>query len=107
MSFNNNYYKKESLGSCPRCMSDVYEGEKNFYCTNPNCRFVLWKKESFFLRSMKKEINQEMARGLLRNGQVFVDDLWSEKKQHRFSANLNMTDDGDRTSFSLSFPNGV
>ena len=108
MEYNNYNYtgSREVIGKCPRCRSDIYEGRKNFYCTNPNCSFVIWK-ESFFLRNMKKEIDSDMAKELLKNGKVYVDDLWSEKKQHYFSANLCMVDDGGRTSYSLSFPNGI
>ena len=30
--------KKESLGSCPRCGRPVYEGQKNFYCSDRKCQ---------------------------------------------------------------------
>ena len=30
---------RESLGKCPVCGSPVYEGGKNFYCSDRNCRF--------------------------------------------------------------------
>lgn len=45
-------YKKEkvSLGKCPLCGSDVYEGKKNYYCSNykgdPPCTFSIWMKIS-------------------------------------------------------------
>jgi DNA topoisomerase-3 len=44
---------KTSLGKCPLCSSDVYEGKKNYYCGNykgnrtegsPPCKFVIWKE---------------------------------------------------------------
>ena len=40
--------KKESLGSCPRCGRPVYEGQKNFYCSDRKCQFALWKNDRFF-----------------------------------------------------------
>ncbi|MDO4460762.1 MAG: hypothetical protein Q4C42_11920 [Clostridia bacterium] len=100
---SNYNYTKETFGKCPRCNSNIYEGGKSFYCSNPDCGFTLWK-ESFYLKRMKKTINGDMARELLEKGQTYVDDLWSEKKQKTFAAYLNMTDDGERVNFSLSFP---
>lgn len=38
--------EKISLGKCPKCGGDVYEGEKNFYCSN-KCGFVIWKEDKF------------------------------------------------------------
>ena len=39
-------FKKEKtvIGLCPRCKSPVYEGKKNYYCSNRDCRFSMWKK---------------------------------------------------------------
>ena len=38
--------EKISLGKCPKCGGDVYDGEKNFYCSN-KCGFVIWKEDKF------------------------------------------------------------
>lgn len=35
--------ERETLGSCPRCGSPVYEGKKNYYCSNKECIFAMWK----------------------------------------------------------------
>jgi DNA topoisomerase-3 len=39
--------EKKSLGKCPRCGGEVYEGRKNYYCGNYKgdkiCNFTLWK----------------------------------------------------------------
>lgn len=35
--------EREALGSCPRCGSPVYEGKKNYYCSNKECIFTMWK----------------------------------------------------------------
>ncbi|MDR2941706.1 MAG: DNA topoisomerase [Treponema sp.] len=41
-------YEKKSLGKCPLCAGDVYEGNKNYYCGNYKaenpCRFTIWKE---------------------------------------------------------------
>lgn len=40
---------KEAIGECPVCKKTVYEGEKNFYCSDyKNCDFKLWKKTKRF-----------------------------------------------------------
>lgn len=42
--------EKESLGKCPLCAQEVFEGKKNYYCSgyknDPPCRFVIWKEIS-------------------------------------------------------------
>ena len=38
--------EKISLGKCPKCGGDVYESDKNFYCTN-KCGFAIWKEDKF------------------------------------------------------------
>ena len=41
--------EKISLGKCPKCGADVYEGEKNFYCSagRDKCDFTIWKDDRF------------------------------------------------------------
>lgn len=41
--------EKVSLGKCPKCGGDVYEGEKNFYCSagRDKCDFSIWKEDRF------------------------------------------------------------
>lgn len=34
---------KELIGKCPVCGSDIFEGKRNFYCSNRQCDFALWK----------------------------------------------------------------
>ena len=43
--------------SVPRCGKPVYEGRKNFYCSDRSCRFVLWKDDRFWT-SRKKELTR-------------------------------------------------
>ena len=40
--------EKPSVGKCPRCGSPVHEGKKNYYCSNKECAFVMWKNDRFF-----------------------------------------------------------
>ena len=41
--------EKISLGKCPKCGGDVYESEKNFYCSvgRDKCGFAIWKEDKF------------------------------------------------------------
>ena len=41
--------EKVSLGKCPKCGGDVYEGDKNFYCRagKDKCGFAIWKEDKF------------------------------------------------------------
>jgi len=40
--------RKKSLGKCPLCGGEVYEGQKSYYCSNYKaeapCRFTVWKE---------------------------------------------------------------
>lgn len=38
----------EVLGSCFCCGFFVYEGKKNYYCSNKECIFIMWKNDCFF-----------------------------------------------------------
>lgn len=98
------FQSKESIGTCPVCGSLVYEGKKNFYCSNKECNFALWK-ETRYLQGMDKVIDKNIAAELLKNGSVHLKDLYSRKKDMYFEADLHMEIDADgKTIFSLSFP---
>ena len=98
------FQTKESIGTCPVCGSLVYESKKNFYCSNHDCHFALWK-ENRCLQSMEKKLDKNMAAELLKNGSVHVKDLYSKKKDLYFEADLHMeADENGRVNFSLSFP---
>lgn len=95
---------KEQIGSCPRCGAPVYEGEKNFYCSNRECKFCIWK-ETKWLSGMKKKVSKKMAESLLSKGRVSVTDLYSQKTGRNFDANLVLDDTGEYVNFKLDFSN--
>ena len=70
--------EKEVIGACPRCGKPVYEGRKNFSCSDRACGFVLWKNDRFWT-SRKKELTKKMAADLLKKGRTNVKGMWSEK----------------------------
>lgn len=94
---------REAIGKCPRCGNPVYEGQKNFYCSDRDCHFSIWK-ESKFLTSMKKKVTKAMAASLLKDGRVFVKGLYSQKKDKEFDAYLVLDDTGEYVNFKLEFP---
>ena len=86
------------------CGSLVYESKTNFYCSNHDCHFALWK-DNRYLQSMEKTMDKKMAAELLKSGCVHVKDLYSRKKNMYFEADLHMdADETGRVNFSLSFP---
>ena len=96
--------EKESIGACPRCGQPVYEGKKNFACSDRSCGFVLWKNDRFWT-SRKKELTKKMATDLLKKGRTNVKGMWSEKKQATYDAAVILNDTGGRyIDFKLEFP---
>lgn len=95
-------FTREEIGRCPRCGSPVYEGRKNYYCSNRECGFCIWK-ESKSLTSMKKKVDAKMAKELLETGRTHVKGLYSSKKNKRFDADLVMDDTGTRVNLNLDF----
>lgn len=61
--------QREAIGTCPRCGAAVYEGKKNFYCSDRACSFVMWKNDRFF-EQRKKAFTKAIAAALLKDGKV-------------------------------------
>ena len=96
--------EKEVIGNCPRCGKPVYEGKKNFFCSDRACVFVLWKNDRFWT-SRRKELTKKMAADLLKKGRTNVKGMWSEKKQAAYDAAVILDDTGGRyINFKLEFP---
>lgn len=93
----------DSIGTCPVCGSLMFESQKNFYCSDKNCNFALWK-ENRYLESMRTKIDKRMAAELLKNGRVFCKNLYSEKKKKTFEAELVLQIKDGRANFGLEFP---
>ena len=96
--------EKEVIGTCPRCGQPVYEGKKNFACSDRSCGFVLWKNDRFWT-SRKKELTKKMTTDLLKKGRTNVKGMWSEKKQAAYDAAVILNDTGGKyINFKLEFP---
>ena len=95
--------EKEVIGVCPRCGKPVYEGKKNFSCSDRACGFVLWKNDRFWT-SRKKELTKKMAADLLKKGRTNVKGMWSEKKGAAYDAAVILDDTGGKyINFKLEF----
>lgn len=94
---------REVIGKCPVCGCDVFEGKQNFYCSNRQCDFALWK-ENRFLGSMAKKLDKKMARELLDKACTHVKGLYSKKKDMKFDADLLLTLEDGKPRFHLEFP---
>ena len=96
--------EKETVGLCPRCGKPVYEGKKNFACSDRACQFVMWKNDRFWT-SRRKEMTRKMAADLLKKGHTSVKGMWSEKKGSTYDAVVILDDTGGKyVNFKLEFP---
>lgn len=96
--------EKEAVGLCPRCGRPVYEGKKNFACSDRACQFVMWKNDHRWT-SRRKELTRKMAADLLKKGRTSVKGMWSEKKGSTYDAVVILDDTGGKyINFKLEFP---
>lgn len=93
---------KEVIGTCPCCKNNIYESEKNFYCSNKDCNFVLFKEDKFF-KDKKVKLTKTKAKTLLKNGQVPFDKLYSEKKDKYYSAKVSFEITDKYVNYKLIF----
>jgi DNA topoisomerase-3 len=77
-------HEKTSLGKCPLCGGDVYEGGKNYYCGNYKgekpCRFTVWKE------ICKAAVSPSDAQTLLAGKKTKVKKCASSKTGKEFQA---------------------
>ena len=96
--------EKEVIGACPRCGKPVYEGKKNFSCSDRGCGFVLWKNDRFWT-NRRKELTKKMATDLLKKGRTSVKGMWSEKTGSTYDAVVILDDTGGKyINFKMEFP---
>ena len=94
------------MGTCPHCGSDVAEREKGWFCTNRECRFVIWKDNAFFNR-LGKHPTRQVVDKLLRDGRARLKDCKSQRTGKTYNATVMLTTEADgRAKFSLEFENG-
>lgn len=95
--------KGEVIGTCPRCGKNIIENKKGFFCENRDCEFVLWKDNKFF-SSKKKQLTNQIAAVLLKDGRVKMTGLYSEKTGKAYNAIIILDDTGGKyVNFKLEF----
>ena len=87
--------EKPELGKCPRCGSPVYEGKKNYYCSNKECIFTMWKNDRFF-EERKVTFTPKIAAALLKSGKVNVKKLYSPKTGKTYDGTIVLADTGGK-----------
>ena len=87
--------EKTELGKCPRCKSPVYEGKKNYYCSNKDCGFIMWKNDRFF-EERKTAFTPKIAAALLKSGKVKVKKLYSPKAGKTYDGTVLLADTGGK-----------
>ena len=86
---------KVSIGKCPKCGGNVYEGKKGFYCERymdeKPCNFAVWKDDIFF-SSRKKSLTVGTLKKLLEKGKVLLKGCYSEKSGKTYDAYIGFND---------------
>ena len=87
--------EKPETGKCPRCGSPVYEGKKNYYCSNKECSFTMWKNDRFF-EERKITFTPKIAAALIKSGKVNVKKLYSPKTGKTYDGTIVLADTGGK-----------
>ena len=87
--------EKETVGLCPRCGKPVYEGKKNFACSDRACQFVMWKNDRFF-EQRGKVFTAKIATALLKNGRAKVKGLRSLRTGKTYDGTIVLADTGGK-----------
>ena len=93
---------RDVVGKCPRCGGNVTESKKGFFCETNDCRFGLWR-DNKFLTGKKITMSKKMAAALLKDGEIPVKGIFSEKTGKSYDATLVLNDDGAKSVYSLDF----
>ena len=87
--------EKETVGLCPRCGKPVYEGKKNFACSDRACQFVMWKNDRFF-EQRGKVFTFKIAAALLKGGKAKVKGLRSLCTGKTYDGTIVLADTGGK-----------
>ena len=93
---------REVVGKCPRCVGDVAELQKGFFCQNEGCKFAIWKNNKWW-ELKRKQPTKAIVTALLKDGRAHVTGLYSEKTGKTYDATVVLEDDGKYANFKLAF----
>ena len=54
--------RNKVIGTCPHCGAEVLEKQKGWFCSNRECRFILWKDNAYFTKIGKRLTTPSTAR---------------------------------------------
>ena len=96
--------EKPEIGKCPRCGSPVHEGKKNYYCSDRDCAFVMWKNDRFF-EDREITFSAKIAAALLKSGKVNVKGLYSPKTGKTYDGTVVLADTGGKyVNYKIELP---
>ena len=87
--------EKTVIGLCPRCQNPVYEGKKNYYCSDKDCRFSMWKNDRFFT-DRKITFTPKIAKELLKDKTAKVKNIYSYYTGKTYYGNVVLCETGDK-----------
>ncbi|MFI3205628.1 MAG: DNA topoisomerase 3 [Clostridia bacterium] len=94
---------QDSVGTCPRCGSEVAENAKGFCCSSKNCSFAIWKDNKFFT-AKKKAVTNELVSELLSTGKAELKYCYSAKTGKKYNCTVLLDDTGEKyVNFKLEF----
>lgn len=98
--------KGKVIGNCPACGSPVAEMQRSWSCTDPKCKFAIWKDNNYF-KKLGKTMTPQLAEKLVKEGKAFLKGCHSAKTGRSYDATVLMTPGEDgRPVYELRFENG-
>jgi DNA topoisomerase-3 len=95
--------RNKVIGTCPHCGSEVLEKQKGWFCSNSECRFILWKDNAYFTK-IGKRLTSQIVEKLLKDGRARLKDCKSQKTGKTYNADVLLSTEADgRPQFSMEF----
>lgn len=96
--------KGKSIGNCPACGSEVVERNKGWFCSNPECHFMIWKENHYF-RKIGRGMTPQIAEQLVKKGKVFLSGCVSARTGKFYDATVVMHTKSDGSpTYEMRFP---
>ena len=95
--------RNKVIGICPHCGAEVLEKQKGWFCSNSECRFILWKDNAYFTK-IGKRLTSQIVEKLLKDGRARLKDCKSQKTGKTYNADILLSTETDgRPQFSMEF----
>lgn len=89
-----------SIGKCIHCHHDVLEKTKVFQCSNPDCKFAIWKNNSFLLEKKIKPTAKLISKLLVGEAKI---KFYSKNTNKEYKASLQMEYKDPFVNFKIRF----